>query len=111
MSGDRNGSGHSQSWFLPALVALIGVGRLALAAHSDGELEIGGWKLGKLQPRGINAAGGAGIAMMALGLAVVLMAGRIASHLPRRAQSAAPLIKLAGLAGCCAGAIIVFIAC
>lgn len=111
MSGDRNGSGNSRSWLLPALVALIGVVVLVLAMRSDGELEIGGWRLGKLQPRGIGAAGGSGIALMALGLAVVVLAGRVAEHLPGDGKAAAPLIKLAGVLACGIGAIMIFVMC
>ncbi len=51
----------------------------------------------------------AGIAVMFLGLAAVVFAGRLASRFGRDPVSAVTVFKLGGLAVCAAGAVMVFI--
>ena len=51
----------------------------------------------------------AGLIVMVAGLACVLLSGKLAALLPGdRRETAAPLVKLAGVAVCAAGALIVF---
>lgn len=98
MAGRGEGGGSARMWFRGALVVFVIAAALGLFSGQNG-----------LQRPKLSALNIAGIVVMVLGLAVTLLATRIADMLAERGRDVAPFVKLAGVLVCGAGAAMVFI--
>ncbi len=97
--GENNRSEHFLNWFRGALVAVV----IAVAVSAFGSTE-------SRQRPGLGGLQIAGIAVMLLSLAVVALAGRLATRFGgSRQERAVAAIKLAGVTLCAIGAAMVFI--
>ena len=96
--GEGRGGGSGQIWLRGAIVVFVIAAALGLFSGQNG-----------LQRPELSALNIAGIVVMVLGLAVTLLAARIADMLAEKGQEVGPFVRMAGVLICGVGAAMVFI--
>ena len=98
MAGNSGGRGSGQLWLSGALVVFAIAAALGLFSGQAG-----------LQRPKLSAVNIVGIVLMILGLALTILALRIADMLSRSGKEVGPFVRMAGVLICGVGAAMVFI--
>ena len=99
MAGGRGGGGRSgNGWLRGALIIFVGAAVLSVFS-----------KRTEMQRPVLSAVNIVGIALMVVGLALTLLAFRIAEIMSRSGRDVAPIVKMAGVLVCGVGAALVFL--